>query len=78
MGGKNFTYIDPAGIAFANKQLTRDVDLFTARQLQIWRPGGCQVLSSFRRQPAAPGKCFLFGQPTSEVWVNRVVLTACR
>ena len=29
MGGKNVTYIGPAGIAFANKQLTRDVDLFT-------------------------------------------------
>ena len=28
MGGKNVTYIGPAGIAFANKQLTRDVDLF--------------------------------------------------
>ena len=31
MGGKNVTYIGPAGIAFANKQLTRDVDLFTVR-----------------------------------------------
>ena len=28
---KNVTYIGPAGIAFANKQLTRDVDLFTVR-----------------------------------------------
>ena len=31
MGGKNVTYIGPAGTAFANKQLTRDVDLFTVR-----------------------------------------------
>ena len=31
MGGRNVTYIGPAGIAFANKQLTRDVDLFTVR-----------------------------------------------
>jgi outer membrane immunogenic protein len=31
MGGKNVTYIGPAGILFANKQLTRDVDLFTVR-----------------------------------------------
>jgi outer membrane immunogenic protein len=29
--GKNVTYIGPAGLAFANKQLTRDVDLFTVR-----------------------------------------------
>jgi outer membrane immunogenic protein len=31
MGGRNFTFVGPTGILFANKQLTRDVDLFTVR-----------------------------------------------
>jgi outer membrane immunogenic protein len=31
MGGRNFTFVGPAGILFANKQITRDVDLFTVR-----------------------------------------------
>jgi opacity protein-like surface antigen len=41
MGGKNVTYIGPAGIAFANKQLTRDVDLFTVRV--NYKFGGSEV-----------------------------------
>ena len=41
MGGKNVTYIGPAGIAFANKQLTRDVDLFTVRV--NYKFGGAEV-----------------------------------
>jgi outer membrane immunogenic protein len=31
MGTRNFTFVGPAGIPFANKQITRDVDLFTVR-----------------------------------------------
>ncbi len=31
MGGKNVTSGGPTGLPFANKQLTRDVDLFTVR-----------------------------------------------
>jgi outer membrane immunogenic protein len=41
MGGKNVTFIGPAGIAFANKQLTRDVDLFTVRV--NYKFGGAEV-----------------------------------
>jgi len=41
MGSKNVTYIGPAGIAFANKQLTRDVDLFTVRV--NYKFGGSEV-----------------------------------
>jgi len=42
MGGKNVTYIGPAGIAFANKQITRDVDLFTVRV--NYKFGGSEVV----------------------------------
>jgi outer membrane immunogenic protein len=42
MGDKNVTYIGPTGIAFANKQLNRDVDLFTVRV--NYRFGGPEVV----------------------------------
>jgi len=47
MGDQNVPFIGPAGIAFANKRLSRDVDLFTVRVNYRFNWGSAPIASSF-------------------------------